>query len=373
MSKKEILSTLAIAAILTMGLLFSLNTEKLDIYPYSPSSRNIYYTSHEDIAKDWSEISSYVSADNAINFKYTLSKSLPEPFVGLYIHKMDPNRYFDFSRFDEISVRLKSVKGKRIPIYLTIDNKNFKPKSNVLLSMPLLKVIDYVGEKEYRIRKSDFEIPSWWLRYHGLKKEEIGDIDYTKVNYVLINSCQTLEPGVSDEISIKSIRFIHNHRTNYLIYAGLMLLLAVSAFTKFLWTKRNKNVQINEVKILVPYKTNEVETNQNSAKIERIIHYLAVHYAEPELGVHDLQEALGITAREIGSLIKSELHSSFKSYLNMIRLTEIKRLLIESDLPVSDIAYRTGYNNISHFNRVFKAEFNLSPKEFRENHSAGKT
>ena len=148
----------------------------------------------------------------------------------------------------------------------------------------------------------------------------------------------------------------------------LMLFLAACVALK-IFIARQKAAQaspeINEIKILVPYKINEIDENKNGAKINRIVNYLAIHYAEPELSVQDLEKSLGITAREIGSLIKDELHSSFKSYLNMIRLTEIKRLLVETDLSISDIAYRTGYNNISHFNRVFKAESGVSPKEFR--------
>ena len=75
---------------------------------------------------------------------------------------------------------------------------------------------------------------------------------------------------------------------------------------------------------------------------------------------------LGISSREIGTLLKDNLQTSFKNYLNQIRLAEVKRLLKESDLPISDCAYRAGYNNISHFNRVFKNEIGVSPKQFRE-------
>jgi len=369
MTKKEFILVLSIAIIFTVGLFASLDTKQSSVYPSAANSGIVSYTSHEEVPKDWSQITSYPGKDNSINFKYTLSKTVPEPFVALYFHKVSgPNQYFDFSNFDEIRIHLKSIKGKRIPIYLTIDNKNYHPKSNVLLSMPLVKVIDYVGEREYKIRKGDFDIPSWWLRYHGLKREDIGDIDFSKLNYVMVNSCQTLEPGNSDEISIKSISFAHSHNINYLVYGVLMLLLAAAVALRWIVLDRKKmrlSSEINEIKILVPYKINEVDENKNSAKINRIVNYLAIHYSEPELSVQDLEKALGITAREIGSLIKDELHSSFKSYLNMIRLTEIKRLLLETDLSISDIAYRTGYNNISHFNRVFKAESGVSPKEFR--------
>lgn len=96
------------------------------------------------------------------------------------------------------------------------------------------------------------------------------------------------------------------------------------------------------------------------------MNYIGLNFANPDLSVTDIQLALGISTREIGVIIKDELNSNFKTFLNNIRLTEVKRLLLESDLSISEIAYNTGYSNISHFNRIFKKEFEMSPSEFRE-------
>ena len=47
-------------------------------------------------------------------------------------------------------------------------------------------------------------------------------------------------------------------------------------------------------------------------------------------------------------------------------MTYHKRLLRETDRQVMDIAYKVGYGNISHFNRVFKEAENCSPNEYRK-------
>jgi len=46
-------------------------------------------------------------------------------------------------------------------------------------------------------------------------------------------------------------------------------------------------------------------------------------------------------------------------------MSESKRLLLETDLPIGEITYRVGFNNQTHFNRVFKAEMQISPSEYR--------
>jgi 2-isopropylmalate synthase len=46
-------------------------------------------------------------------------------------------------------------------------------------------------------------------------------------------------------------------------------------------------------------------------------------------------------------------------------MNEATRLLKESDLQIAEIADAVGYNNIQHFNRVFKEIYDISPKSFR--------
>jgi AraC-like DNA-binding protein len=43
-------------------------------------------------------------------------------------------------------------------------------------------------------------------------------------------------------------------------------------------------------------------------------------------------------------------------------------MLTATDLPINDIGYNVGYNNIPHFNRVFREIIGCSPKEYRDNH-----
>jgi AraC-like DNA-binding protein len=60
-------------------------------------------------------------------------------------------------------------------------------------------------------------------------------------------------------------------------------------------------------------------------------------------------------------------------YLNELRTGEVCRELIETERPVSEIAFGSGFNNLSNFNRRFRAQKGLSPRDYRrafraENH-----
>jgi YesN/AraC family two-component response regulator len=74
-----------------------------------------------------------------------------------------------------------------------------------------------------------------------------------------------------------------------------------------------------------------------------------------------------VSASKIPGVLKQKFDLNFKQYLNKIRISEAKRLLVESDNQIVSVAYAVGYNNIPHFNRTFKQMENISPKEYRRN------
>ncbi len=351
----------AIASVLLgLGLAFIVDLKTLTVYPFDNTSKILVGISHEEIASGYSTGSYKIDSNNILHFSYRLSTEVNEPFAGIYLHKADSTKdlFFDFSGFDLISIHLKADKAKRIPVFLTLDYNGFTTAGKKLSWLPLVAVIEYIGEGNYEIKKSDFEIPSWWLRLHGMKKEDFNNINFSRVTNVLVNSCQTLGPDKDDEIQISNVTFLHNNQQWVFLY-GTVMITAIGIFGLIYILKKKR-------KVLVPYQMSGSDTEKSDSKIDKIINFFAKNYANPELSVGDLQKALGFSEREIGVLIKKQLDSSFKSYLNTIRLSEVKRLLIESDKAVSEIAYLTGYNNIPHFNRVFKKEFDTTPKEFRE-------
>jgi AraC-like DNA-binding protein len=61
---------------------------------------------------------------------------------------------------------------------------------------------------------------------------------------------------------------------------------------------------------------------------------------------------------------------TFGDYVNDVRLAQACRSLIEEDAAISEIAAQSGYGNLSHFNRRFRARTGMSPREFRRHFRA---
>ena len=65
------------------------------------------------------------------------------------------------------------------------------------------------------------------------------------------------------------------------------------------------------------------------------------------------------------SLFKQTCGSSFKEYLNYVRVEESKHLLTNTNYSIIDIALSTGFENQSYFTKVFKKYTGLTPKQYR--------
>ena len=62
---------------------------------------------------------------------------------------------------------------------------------------------------------------------------------------------------------------------------------------------------------------------------------------------------------------------SIGQYHIMVRMSKAKELLSETSLPIEEIAYQVGYENVYLLHRLFKARTGMSPSEYRKTASVG--
>lgn len=107
----------------------------------------------------------------------------------------------------------------------------------------------------------------------------------------------------------------------------------------------------------------------NSRRIERVMEYMNEHFSEPI----SLAEVAGLTnmaESAFSRFFKARTGMTFIDSLTEIRLGHASRLLIDTTQSISEVAYETGFNNISNFNRIFKKRKGCTPKEFKKSYSA---
>ena len=107
-------------------------------------------------------------------------------------------------------------------------------------------------------------------------------------------------------------------------------------------------------------------TTYYNQKVREVLNYIDNHLAD-NLNIKQLSEQFGISFFHFHRILKAYLNEPLGSYINRMRLDTAIKLIRYSDEPLSDIAFRIGYNDCSAFSKAFSKEFGLSPQEFKSN------
>lgn len=100
-------------------------------------------------------------------------------------------------------------------------------------------------------------------------------------------------------------------------------------------------------------------------KMKIVIKYVETHYSE-KITITDVAEMVGFSESHFMRYFKETMGVSFIEYLKDYRLTMAARLLQASDDAIIEIATQVGFDNLSYFNRAFKAKYELTPSKYRK-------
>ncbi len=103
---------------------------------------------------------------------------------------------------------------------------------------------------------------------------------------------------------------------------------------------------------------------KNSEVIRKAMKYISDHFPEP-LTLEEVAGFVHLNPSYFSSMFKQSCGSSFKEYLNMVRIEESKRLLANTDYSLINIAIATGFEDQSYFSKVFKKHTGITPKQYR--------
>lgn len=100
-------------------------------------------------------------------------------------------------------------------------------------------------------------------------------------------------------------------------------------------------------------------------QLKRIIEYIQNHL-DTDLTLNKLASLIAISPHYFASLFKQSTGLSPHKYITQCRLEKAKTLLRDSDLAIAFICLEVGFKNQSHFTRVFRQHFHITPKAYRD-------
>lgn len=93
--------------------------------------------------------------------------------------------------------------------------------------------------------------------------------------------------------------------------------------------------------------------------------YIEAHYME-NVTLKDICNAVGINHTTLTELSKKELGITIMDYLTHYRIKVAKKHLTFTDIPIKEVASRTGFKTVFHFSRIFKEFTGQTPAAYRK-------
>ena len=94
------------------------------------------------------------------------------------------------------------------------------------------------------------------------------------------------------------------------------------------------------------------------------LHTIWERFREP-IRIEDVAEGIPLTRRHLQTLFREQVGCTMREELARVRLAEAGRLLVSTDLPVGDVARRSGFARGGQMHRAFAGSLGMSPREFR--------
>ncbi len=110
---------------------------------------------------------------------------------------------------------------------------------------------------------------------------------------------------------------------------------------------------------------------EKTNRINEVIQYIHKNYHQ-DINLDQLAQNFYISPYYLCREFKRYTNSTIIQYVNITRIMNAQRKMMETDCNITEISRATGFSNITHFNRVFKKIAGMTPSQYRKLHKNGK-
>ncbi len=354
------LTSLVLTGLLVAAMLYYSSIQDVVLFPDSSHFSLASYT--DDSNKGNSEVVDFTVSDSLLHFSFLLKEGFLSPYAGLSI---TPKSKLNFTHLNEIQIEIAGENINRIG--LGVYTPPLRTLSHQVQDETVYhSYLDISAQrKKYALSVEQLKIPEWWEDMHQISSTQHEKLELNQLLHLNIGSAFSPDMDGVKTLKIYSIVFTRNNRVLFMqLFALYFICLTLSFTIPYLLTHKQLKKQ-NEITIHY----NPVVVGEEKKTEGDCIEYINRNFHHNELNLELIAKETGIPKRRITEIISTKYQCNFKTYINRLRINEAKRLLNKSDMNMGEIAYKVGFNSLSHFNRVFKAEMQINPSEYRDNQS----
>lgn len=101
-------------------------------------------------------------------------------------------------------------------------------------------------------------------------------------------------------------------------------------------------------------------------RMKKILEFTLDNF-QNEILIETIAEIAHLTVPSFCRYFKSRTRKTYIEYLNEIRVSHARKLLINNELGISQVGLESGFQNLSHFHRIFKNQVGVTPLAYRRN------
>ena len=102
-------------------------------------------------------------------------------------------------------------------------------------------------------------------------------------------------------------------------------------------------------------------------KVNKIYQYVLNTFdSEEDITLDEISSYVNMAPATFCRYFKKHFNKTFTCFLNEVRIGHACKMLQETNLSIAEIAFASGYNHLTHFNRQFKKFIGYSPKAYRQ-------
>jgi AraC-like DNA-binding protein len=345
-------AAIAISVLVAGFYLYMVTLPNLVIFPQNAQYSYFFYTDAANGGN--STIIGQALTDSSLRVNFKLGNQFSSPYIGLTLHPKNEQPVCIY-KYNQISLAAKGQNVERLVVSFFTPNpyKNHPSREIIFQTVQNIDAIN----KLYRINFSEFKLPDWWSELNNLVADKKVIKSQSTLLYMNLSTGFNTRIDNDKAIELYYVALSRNnsHLTGWvlIIVAGIWVALILFGYIRF-----------------IVQKTNIITVNYNPLVVTQkpkpdFLEFINQQFHNCDLTLELVADKTNTPKRKITNTIQEQFGCNFKTYVNRIRITESKRLLKETDLNIGEIAFKVGFNNQSHFNRVFKAELNISPTDYR--------
>ena len=220
-----------------------------------------------------------------------------------------------------------AVFGKGLPHFYLSDNRFYKEDCEEICQSICIQFKEELLPLDYK------QMPGFKSIYHILKEAERGVYFFSKGNKKLIELIRSIPKTKRFEKIIQ-------------LYTILNILGESNGYT-----------------VLASYNYQNNDISQDTV-YQKVITYINKHYQQ-EVTLEELADSVCMNRSALCRRFKKVAGKTIFEFLNEFRIAYACKLIANTDNKISTIAYDCGFNNLAHFNSLFKTYTNHTPKSYR--------